>query len=299
MAVSVATRVTEIILLSVATVFMVAVIIIASLANATSDPSNFGFSNNTGDVQRDGQYGPAPWAFSVIWPLIFVCQLIWITYGWSYTCRPRSPRSIHYSVYIAHIASSITGIIWLYVWGNGHDIVAYPIIILFALSLYVTLGIQAVYLYRMTPELTESNKFDLWFTRIVVLNCQAVYATWLTLANLLSIGGLINRFSEFGDVNTVTLIFSFLAGELILYLILENTILDRFLRWMWIVYPLVILALIGVVTNNWYNEHARSSSIFSLVLLIVAVLVLILRIALIAIFSRFRPIIPPKKYNSV
>lgn len=160
---------------------------------------------------------------------------------------------------------------------------------LFALALYITLGMESFYLYKMTNEL---NKFDLWFTRIVVLNCLAIYATWLTLANLLSIGGLINRFSSFGPANTATLIFCFLIGELIIYFTLENTVFDRFLRYVYIVYPLVILALIGVVSENWNNEDARRSSIFSLVLLIVAVIVCVVRFVLIGVFSRFRPIQP-------
>jgi hypothetical protein len=299
-AVSTGTKVAEIVCLTISTIILVITIFLATVANALPDPSIFGFLNDTGSLQEEGQYNPAPWVFTVVWITIFICQLTWVIYGWTYTCRPNTVRSIHWSVYIPYTFANATGIVWLYVWGNAHDIAAYPVIMLYALGLYITFGMEAVYLYKVTPNLT--NKVDLWFTRIAVLNSIAIYCTWLTLANLLSIGGLINRYSSFGAPNTATLIFSFLLGELVLYFILENTILDRFFRYVLIVYPLVILAVIGVVNANWLDyargEDALRSAIYSTILLVVAIIVFVVRIVLFGLFSCFRPT-HKKTYNKV
>ena len=85
------------------------------------------------------------------------------------------------------------------------------------------------------------------------------------------------------DSATVSL--SLLLVALVVYFILENTVLYRFLRYVFSVYPVVIWALIGVVSEHWGVQGEERNSRFALGLLIISIIALIVRIVLVVIFS--------------
>ena len=75
-------------------------------------------------------------------------------------------------------------------------------------------------------------------------------------------------------------------------LILENTVFDRYLRYAFAVYPVIIWALSAVVANNWDTDNPTGPNIFSLVLLVLTIVLALLRIVLFIIFTIFRPLRP-------
>ena len=299
----------EVALLALVTVAFVVDIIINIFA--TRDVRRFGFQNRTGDLFQT-QVTPAGWVFS-IWGLIYTWQGVWLVYGWSFVCpcRPSTRRPIFWGVYVAFTAVCALNIAWLYAWGNVLAQVSLAFIVVLFVLLYGTVGMLSYNLYRNTPDLErEGLRCDLWFTRIVVLNGLGLYASWVTIATCLNIGIVVQYYSPTPaaaevlgsgsgggqglntalETNAGTVILALLAAIVLVYFVLENTVLDRLTRFVVVFYPTVIWALTGVVVEHWNKEDNNRNAIFAAVLLGVVVLLACVRIFLLILFAFIRPL---------
>ena len=285
-------------------IFLLLTTIILGLTFLTSILSNVegaGFRNGTGEVSDIyyTQITPAGWTFSV-WGVIYTAQVIWIVYGWSFVFRPATPRAISFVTYIFYGFANLCSIIWVYLWGNLYAQVAFGLIVLCGISLYATLVAQAIHLYRETPALSSTKKFkiDLYLTRIIVLNSLAIYASWLTVATQLNFVILLVYYGGVDAITASTVGLSILLVVIIVYFILENTILDRFARFVFIVYPLFIWAFTGAVSAHWGVEEDNRNPIFTVVLLVLCIVLFIVRINLWIVFAFVRPLAVPKLRHS-
>ena len=319
------TKVCETVLLVLASVGFVANIIInVFAAGSVGDIANFGFKNEIG-VYRT-QVIPASWTFS-IWGLIYAWQVLWLLYAWSFVFRPRAQRTIFWGVYPAFLLVCVAIIGWFYTWGNEYPQGALPFILLMVILLYVAIGMLTYHLYRKTKDLEEEGqKCDLWMTRIIVLNGLALYASWVSVATCLNVGVVIQYYTPPGtglgltegsgsaagsgngtsgglntplDVNSGTVTLALLAFIVVVYFILENTVLDRFTRFVLVAYPTVIWALAGAVQGQWNKHENPRNQIFSLVLLGVVVLLACIRVVLLIVFACVRPLVRYEKLHIV
>ena len=309
-------KVRETVLLALASVGFVANIIINIFAaGSAGDIAKFGFKNEITVYKT--QVIPASWTFS-IWGLIYAWQVLWLLYGWSFVCRPRAQRTIFWGVYPMFLFVCLAIIGWFYVWGNEYPQGGLVFILLMAISLYVAIGMLSYHLYRKTKDLEEEGqKCDLWMTRIVVLNGLGLYASWVSVATCLGVGIVILYYSpqsaglgltegsggavgsgngSGGGLNTPlatdsgTVTLALLAFIVLVYFILENTVLDRFTRFMLVVYPTIIWALSGAVQGQWNKYENPRNQIFSLVLLCVVILLACIRVVLLIVFACVRPV---------
>jgi len=275
-------------------------ILVATFAvNALSSVPNhqkFGFKYTIANVSRmfSTEITPADYTFA-IWGLIYILQIVWLVYGWSFVCRQSVPSAISPFTYFAYCIVNLTNIAWIYVWDNILIEVASGVLFASAISLYVTLGSAAYFLYKQTPALAKDSPTDLYVARILVLNSLAVYATWVTIASLIGLTTVLQYFTALGAVNAGTVSLVALALFLALYFALENTILDRYLRYVGIVYPVVIWALSGVLVAHWGATDEGPNPVLTLILLVAAVFVFLARIGLWTIFAKFRPLETPAK----
>ena len=308
-------KVRETVLLALASVGFVANIIInVFAAGSVGDIAKFGFKNEIA-VYRT-QVIPASWTFS-IWGLIYAWQALWLLYGWSFVCRPRAQRTIFWGVYpmFLFVCGAIIG--WFYTWGNEYPQGGLVFILLMTISLYAAIGMLSYHLYQKTKDLEkEGQKCDLWMTRIVVLNGLALYASWVSVATCLNVGIVIQYYTPTSagleiegsgsaagsgngsggglntplaaDSGTVTL--ALLAFIVLVYFVLENTVLDRFICFVLVVYPTVIWALSGAVQGQWNKYENPRNQIFSLVLLGVVILLACIRVVLLIVFACVRPV---------
>lgn len=156
---------------------------------------------------------------------------------------------------------------------------------------------QAIFLYLQTPALRLKKKYkiDLYITRLLVLNGIALYASWLTVATQLNFIIVLEYFANVDTTTAATVGLSILTMEIIIYFVLENTVLDRFARFIFIVYPLFIWALSGSLAAHWEVEMYRRDPIFTVVLLVLVIVFFIARIVLWIVFAFVRPLPEPKK----
>ena len=272
-----------IVCLSVSTVALIATFIVNGVA-----VNGFGVANSTTNVSDSYylQITPAGWAFS-IWGFIYAWQALWTLYGWSFVVRYKTAPTIPSPVYIIYTGSSLCNITWTFLFNNYYAQAAFPFIFLLGLFLYIAIGIVAVHLYHMRQQGTI-RVIDVWATWILVINGIAIYATWLTVATLLNLGIVVQYYGDFSAVNTGTLCLSLLTVEVIVYFILENTVLDCFARYVLIVYPVIVWALAAILSAHWNQEDDNRNPIFTLVLIILSSILLISRVVLVIIFTFVR-----------
>lgn len=232
------------------------------------------------------QVTPAGWAFS-IWGVIYTWQGLWIIYAWSFVCRPSVPRTIFTGVYFGYVLVCIANITWIFVWGNELVTVAAAVLIMFNIVFYPTIAMLAFFLARAT---SDAKLYDVWLTRILVLNGLLFYATWTTIASLINLTAAVQYDADYNGSNAAYISLSLLTATVITYFLLENTLFDRYLRYVFAVYPVIIWALSAVLQKKWNSDNPSGVNIFTMVLLIVTVILAVLRIVLFILFTIFRPL---------
>lgn len=201
-------------------------------------------------------------------------------------------RTIFTGVFVGYTLINLTNITWIYVWGNLYVAAASALLIAFNIFFYPMLAMLIVYFYKVRTQ-SKVNKLDILLTWILPINGLFLYATWTTIASLVNLAAALeySGTTSVAGVDSGTIALSLLLVTLLVYFILENTVLDRFLRYVLSVYPVVIWALIGVLAKQWGNEDEEErNSRFTLGLLIIAILTLIVRISLVILFTIFRPL---------
>jgi hypothetical protein len=296
-----------------ATTLYVLAIIFNGLAGPGGADGVAVYQSDTGNISDVyfTQITPAGWAFS-IWGVIYTWQALWLLYAWTFVIReffvPNYPRPISVLTYLFFAASCVPNITWILLWGNWLVVAALPFIIIIPITLYLTVAPSLWRTYKVTSKLSETRwgKVDLWLTRILVHNGVAFYATWVSIAWLLNVAIVAEYFGGMAAVDAGTLSLSLLLVEIVVWCVLEHTILYRFARYIQSVYIVLIIALIAVVSDHWNrtNEETRNHH-FALGLLIVVVVVQILKIVLTIVFAFVRPVKfpenkkPTKDYNEV
>ena len=280
--------------LTLATFLMIAEIIISALSGL-DNADDFGFKNTTGNISDEysTQITPAGWTFS-IWSVIYAWQMLWLIYAWTFVCRLSQPRTIPWITFAFHAFSSVCTITWLYVWGNDYPRASFAVIIVIGLALYAAEGFAAVYMYQNSPKF---NKIENVFVNVLITNGIGIYSTWVTFATLANFAIVLQYFAGADAAATGTAMLCILTVEVVAYFVLENTILDRYARYAFIVYPVFIWALAGVLSKQWGIDD-RQNPIFTLVLEILVSILFVARIVLLIVFYFFRPLpTPPSKEN--
>ena len=234
------------------------------------------------------QVTPAGWAFS-IWGVIYTWQALWVIYAWSFICRPNTPRTIYVGVYFGYVLICILNCTWIFVWGNEEITASAVILVLFNFVFYPVIASLTFFLHRSAD---AAKRYDLWLTRILVLNGLLFYATWTTIASLINLTAAVQYDADTNGSTVAYIALSLLTATVITYFLLENIIFDRYLRYSFAVYPVIIWALSAVLDKKWSSDDPSGVNIFTLVLLLVTVVLALVRILLFILFTIFRPIQP-------
>ena len=182
-------------------------------------------------------------------------------------------------------------IVWLYVWGNEIVIGASIVLFLVNIAFYPTIFSLFANYNDVKANLT---KVDVYLTRIFPINGLCFYATWTTIASLINLAAALQYSGGYSASLSGTVSLTILLGVLIAYFVLENTVLDRFgFRFVFSVYPVVIWALIGVLTKHVGAAGEGRNVTFSAILLGITCLIFFGRISLVILFMRYRPLTTP------
>ncbi|XP_011406469.1 PREDICTED: uncharacterized protein LOC105314171 [Amphimedon queenslandica] len=288
---SVKARLFEISGLAASTISLLLALVVNGLS-VTNDCTKFGFKNTTSNVSNIfyTQVTPAGWTFA-IWSVIYVWQLVWLVYGWTFAFRTSAQKTISPLVYVFYTITNISNIVWIYLWGNLLPQVAFPFIAAMFVALWTSVGIETVYLYNLKPAAgAKSMKADYFLAQLLVVNGLVVYATWLSVAWLINLDIVLSYFSTQTATSAGTISLSVLAFEVLIYFLLENTVLDRYIRYVYMVYPVVLWALSGVAAAHADDANGKRNYIFTLALLGISSVLFLSRIVLLFVFAFFRPL---------
>ena len=121
-------------------------------------------------------------------------------------------------------------------------------------------------------------------------NGLVIYATWLTVATHINLGVVLQYFAGVASGTTGTIVLWVLSLVVLGYFALENTILDRYTRFIFMVYPVLIWALTGVLSAHWGKETPNTNPLLTAMLLVLAVVLFLARAVLVVFFALFRPL---------
>jgi len=263
------------------------------------------FLNSTGDIS-DYYYleiTPAGWTFS-IWGFIYAFQVAFVVYLLVSLCRRRPDGSPAYRrppvlsspmlvLYIVNLGLNSS---WLFLWDRRLMPVALVVIALLPFTLYLALALHHRLVFQSGRMLTEEHRWDLILMRVIIQNGLALYATWVTIATLLNLAIVLAYWGGVEQPVASTVSLSILLVEVLAYSVLENLIWDRYLRYTFSPWVVVVFALAGSLAQNW-TAGARNST-FSAVLMALALALACLKIGLAVWRGMTRPLYSGNKVVS-
>ena len=268
-----------------------AVMIIVGVYSWLGDPVGIGLGLSI--IQAFERYrltiSPTLWTHSA-WLAVFAWQGLWLLYAWSFTCRQQKPRTIFPGVYPAFGLLCALNVGWFYSLCNSFPEMSLAFVTILTITLYLCIGMESCYLY-INPDLKYASRLGIWVTRVLVLNGLVAFATWTTFVTLLNLGVVLQEKANLHADTCSTIVLSLLASIVLSYILLESTILDRFLRHVFVIYPVMIWCLVGSVVENWDSGSlTERNNLFSLVLLATFGLMFVIRIVLLVVFAFMRPV---------
>lgn len=277
-------------LLLVLTLLVPCVYIVTITFNALASSDTDIYQSNTGDIS-DKYYieiTPSGWVFS-IWGVIYTWQAVWIVYSIVNLFR-KSEKGPYYTFpvllpvpyFVIYLVNLVLNIGWMLSFDR--EIMELALAILF--SMCVTLYACLFYSYRNLDRgidvlITQERKSDVWLTRFLVQNGLSIYATWCTIATLLNFAIVLTYRSahDISQQTACTISLGVLSAIVLAFLIADWVFLDRYTRYTFTPYLVLILAFTGSLTKN-YEAGARNT-IFTIVLLGVAVAATLVKVILI------------------
>ena len=260
-------------------ILYVAVLVLNYSANdPTKGPFRHLFGNATPGGASDKFYleiTPAGWAFS-IWGLIYLWQGAWIIYSLILLCRSHAPNVICSVLLVSFSLASVSNGSWVVVW--SHEWIQTSSVLLFSISFFLY-GALATSFRTLNLGTKGVNNKDFIATQVLVNNGVALYATWCTIASLLNLAMAITYYHGVEQDVASTISLAILAVEVIVWFSLENTILDKYVRYTLSIYPVVIWALSASINKNW--NPAKRNSIISVILLALACVLLAARVVIV------------------
>ncbi|XP_072307461.1 uncharacterized protein [Eucyclogobius newberryi] len=247
------------------------------------------YTTTTANVSAvfDTEITPSGWTFN-IWSLIYVWLTALVIYIVTGLCRKNgygyvycSPPVLPYGFFVSWCLNLGFNIGWLIVWDQGNMIVAMVFLVLVILTNYSMIFFICHGLHLYGPWLEKYHKVDLWCYRIIVQNGVMIYTTWTTIATLINLTIVLKYEANVDPTDAATVAYSILSVVLLAWVILENFVLDKHVRYVLVVYPVVIWALSGNFDKNYVTESPNRNGIFIVVLLALACLIFVTRIGLV------------------
>lgn len=266
--------------------------IVALIINALAGPGKGPFQHSTGNVsdRYQTEITPAGWTFS-IWGVIYSWLFLMNIYFLSWLCRGlySSPAILPSAFFVSWIINLTLNCSWLVLWDRELMIPALIVLALIAFTNYLLIYFSCVGLRAHGSWLKQHHPKDLFFIVVLVQNGVATYATWTTIATLLNFTVVLNLASV-SATNAATASLCMLLLEVIIWFSVENFLIEKHVRYILSVYPVIIYALSGSLSKHYDSTAPGRNAVFSVVLLVLACIVFVVRLALVVWRHRTRPL---------
>lgn len=269
------------------------------------------FLNNTGTIANIFylEITPAGWTFS-IWGFIYTWQGIWLIYALTTICRRKVGTFLYLMpvfptvLFVSFVFNNLFNIAWLFAWDRMKVAIALPLIALTPFTLYICLLFSLKRLYDNLDFLTRNGlSLEVWLIRMFIQNGIGFYAAWVTVATLLNIA-IVMTYGDGSDITKTyvrqdissTVALGIVTIEILLWITLDLTILDKYTRYLFSPYITLTVAFAGIVQKNYNLDTAYRNSVFSAVLLAAAAVCLVAKVTTM-LYRHFKSPIQPLLSN--
>ncbi|XP_054607177.2 uncharacterized protein [Nothobranchius furzeri] len=272
-----------------ATILALFVFIITMAFSALAAAGKNPFLSRTSYISDEfvTQITPSGWTFT-IWTIIYLflaSVMVYIlsgifrknAYGYVYC----SPAVLPHGFFVAWSLNLLLNLGWLLLWDRKFMPAALAFLILIASTNYVVIFFSCAGLSYYGAWLDKYHKVDLWLHRVLIQNGVAIYATWTTIASLINLTIVLTYDATMSSSDAATVSLSLLTVLMIVWFLLENFVLDKHVRFILAIYPVVIWALTGVFTENYNSASPTRNNIFIATLLGLTSLLFVARIILV------------------
>ena len=182
-------------------------------------------------------------------------------------------------------------------WCNKVIIVACVVLFAFAITFYISNITLVVYFNSILDQIGRQQRI---LTYLLPINGMFFYATWGTIASQINLAAVLAYFTKTSQDNSATIGLTILLAAVIAYFVLEATIAEPYLRYVFSVYPVLIWASIGILMAHWNDaSQGMRNKIYTLVLLVIVTLFFVAKIYLSIVYRKFRPLNKPKNYDNM
>ena len=193
--------------------------------------------------------------------------------------------------FVSFIINNLFVITWSFLWDRQYIGWACFVIVFTPLTLYVSLYFSFYRLYRSLTILRSGGlSKEIWLIRILVQNGVAFFATWVTIATFLNLAIVMNYVWGVGMTTSCIIALSLLAFDILLWFVLETFVVDKYVRYTFSPYVVLIVGLSGSLSKNFDLDKNCATSIMTAVLLVVVVLLAIVKVVLVVYRHRKYPI---------
>nr|CAB3262978.1 uncharacterized protein LOC100186076 [Phallusia mammillata] len=249
------------------------------------------------------QVSPKSIAFGIIWPIIYFWNLVGIIYIVVSCFLPvakspvkMAPSLVPKTFLISYCAAFIVTVGWLFAFDREVMGLSFALLLVAALSVYVSVGALCKAAADNAEALEKDNKVVFWLMRILVQNGLSLLGTWLTVATLVNLAVVIIYEDSFGleaavqrgtisIVNGSTVSLVILLVIVITWFVLENFVLEKYCRYLYTIYPVFILATSALIDKLRALPNGKQNLIIASVDLAVVLVAFIVRVIL-AVYRR-------------
>lgn len=257
------------------------------------EPSNIALSLSlpSAFVEYSLPISPSTWT-QALWLVIFAWEGLWLAMAWIMLFRRQLPRLVFPGFYPAFALACLLHIGWVFAWGKRFPELSLALVGLQTLVLLGCIAMLTAYLYYVRGTWKFYYRCNFWMTRVLVLNATVAYATFSFLLMLFNLAAVLTKNAELAQETSSTILLSVLSSSVVTYFLLENTILDRFLRYVFAGYLVVLWTLAGVLEGTWQGVDSLGdrNQLFALVLTCVVGALLLARVFLWCVFVCVRPL---------
>lgn len=238
---------------------------------------------------------PSGWTF-IVWGVIYTWILVAMVYALSQLCRRTEvgplhlcPVTISIPFWVFFIVNQALNITWLFVWDRERMTAAAIFLALVVITNWLAMYALHVRLYQGGAPVKMSSRRELVLLRLCVHNGLGVYTAWTTVAALLNLDIALVHVAGASNEVTSQVIATVLGAGIIVWLVLELTVLDKYTRWTLSPGFTLVWALSGVFDNNYSRAPGAVPATLAAVLA-VACLCLLIRLTALAVLVVRRPL---------
>jgi len=257
------------------------------------------FNSNVGNLSRKYELSitPAGYTFS-IWSIIYIWNAAaFVFYLFSIFSSSAMGKLYLNPVVISpwysffFISNLWYNTAWIFTWDREELVGSSILLFLIAQTNIVSLALLAKNIAQDGHQMREEKPKIYWTYVVLSMNGQGIYATWTIIASLLNFCHCLVYIAKVDMEVACNICSGILLGVMIIYFLLENTVLDNYVRLLMTPYLVVIWAATGIIVEkDGEDDVAQSNKAMTKAILGIACVFMTLRILIVVLRQLKRPL---------